>query len=317
MAAFHIPTAEEVAAAQYAPMPLLSAAPPPPSPPPLPPAPPARRPTAGTATIVVRPRAPPSRTPPPPPQPRTVRPAPAPGVVVHPRQRGNPLLARLRGVAWAFAAGDAAARQTADYCVGARTGVLFLSLQFHLLDPAYVVARLLAMRTCYTLRILLVLCDIPEEQGGSGGGCSGGCSGDVSSNDHGTGPCTTGATAALEELNVLCVQQDTTLVLAWSNDEAAQYVAALKLLEHRSAAAIREHMPGEEDTLARVVDCLTQIRSVNRTDALALMKHFGVCCPGTPLAHFSFSLSLSSSFTPKLTHTLVVGQQKKKQTNRH
>ena len=313
MAAFHIPTAEEVAAAQYAPMPLLSAAPPPPSPPPLPPAPPARRPTAGTATIVVRPRAPPSRTPPPPPQPRTVRPAPAPGVVVHPRQRGNPLLARLRGVAWAFAAGDAAARQTADYCVGARTGVLFLSLQFHLLDPAYVVARLLAMRTCYTLRILLVLCDIPEEQGGSGGGggscsgCSGGCSGDVSSNDHGTGPCTTGARAALEELNVLCVQQDTTLVLAWSNDEAAQYVAALKLLEHRSAAAIREHMPGEEDTLARVVDCLTQIRSVNRTDALALMKHFGVCCPGTPLVHFHFI------FIHTKTHTHSCCGQ----TNRH
>ena len=42
--------------------------------------------------------------------------------------------------------------------------------------------------------------------------------------------------SALEELNVLCVQQDTTLVLAWSNDEAAQYVAALKLLERRSAA---------------------------------------------------------------------------------
>ena len=103
----------------------------------------------------------------------------------------------------------------------------------------------------------------------------------------------TAATAALEELNVLCVQQDTTLVLAWSNDEAAQYVAALKLLERHSAAAIREHVPGEGDTLARVVDCLTQIRSVNRTDALALMRHFGVCASPIPPHHRHTRFTLS------------------------
>ena len=294
MAAFHIPTAEEVAAVQYAPMPLLSATPPPPPPlppPPAPaPAPPVRRP--GPATIVVRPRptipptTAPRHTPAPPHRPalppaQQTRPR-APLVVVHPRQRGNPLLARLRGVAWEFAAGDAAARQTADYCVSERTGVLFLSLQFHLLDPAYVVARLLAMRTCYTLRVLLVLCDVPTGDDTTS---------TRSISSSGSGGCTTGAGAALEELNVLCVQQDTTLLLAWSNDEAAQYVAALKLLERRSAAAIREPMPGAEDTLARVVDCLTQIRSVNRTDALALMKHFGVC-------NLSLSLSLSLTRVP-------------------
>lgn len=281
MAVFHIPTAEEVAAVQYAPMPLLT-----PTPQPPPPQPPTvHRP--GPATIVVRPRivapAAPAR-PTPAPRRRTTTPATrgtrpgAPLVVVHPRQRGNPLLARLRGVAWEFATGDAAARQTADYCVSERTGVLFLSLQFHLLDPAYIVARLLAMRTCYTLRVLLVLCDVSEDDGAATTSSSGSRSGSRGrSRGSSSGGCTVGAGAALEELNVLSVQQDTTLVLAWSNDEAAQYVAALKLLERRSAAAIREHVPSEEDMLARVVDCLTQIRSVNRTDALALMKHFGVC----------------------------------------
>ena len=290
MSVFRIPTADEVQAAQYAPLPRLqrpaaSTSPQPQPPPDLLPTPPATA-TATTApakatgtaappkpAIIVAKRAAPKcisvvTRPVPHPSSSSVAAAPTPaaaqaapggdgggakavGVVVHPRQRGNPLLDKLRGVPWAFASEQVAAKQVSDYHVSDKTGVLFLSLKFHLLDPAYISGRLLKMRGCYSLRVLLALCDVADG--------------------------TSSASAALQELNVLSVLNSTTLVLAWSNDEAAQYIASLKQLERRSADAIREPMAAEEDTLARVVDCLTQIRSVNKTDAVALMKHFGVC----------------------------------------
>lgn len=292
MSAFRIPTAEEVQSAQYAPLPRLQrpASTPSVSPPPTdcPPAakavaaaaaaaPAASAPAAAKPAIIVTKRAaapkcvsvvsrPPAQSPS---TAASAAPAAAAaasedvararGVVVHPRQRGNPLLDKLRAVPWAFASEQVAAKQVSDYHVSDKTGVLFLSLKFHLLDPAYIVGRLLKMRGCYTLRVLLALCDVADG--------------------------TSSASAALQELNVLCVQYTTTLVLAWSNDEAAQYIASLKQLERRSADAIREPMADEQDTLARVVDCLTQIRSVNKTDAVALMKHFGVCGQDQQAAH--------------------------------
>ncbi|KAG5639406.1 hypothetical protein H0H81_002938 [Sphagnurus paluster] len=69
-------------------------------------------------------------------------------------KRGNTLLDCIRNVGKEF--GDI----IADYQVGRTTGVLFLSLKYHRLHPEYIHIRIEKLGQSYTLRILLVLCDI-------------------------------------------------------------------------------------------------------------------------------------------------------------
>ena len=63
----------------------------------------------------------------------------------------------------------------------------------------------------------------------------------------------------LVELNKLCVDTDMTLVLAWSELEAARYLETFKVYEHKGAVSIKERV--DADHLARLNDCLTSIRS--------------------------------------------------------
>ncbi|KAG6911112.1 hypothetical protein DXG01_003852 [Tephrocybe rancida] len=70
------------------------------------------------------------------------------------KQRGNTVLDNIKNVGKEF--GDI----VADYQVGRTTGVLFLSLKYHRLHPEYIHIRIEKLGHSYTLRILLVLCDI-------------------------------------------------------------------------------------------------------------------------------------------------------------
>lgn len=65
-----------------------------------------------------------------------------------------------------------------------------------------------------------------------------------------------------------------TLLVVWSNAEAARYVETLKLYEKTSADAIMERP--NTDFLGQVTDALTAIRSVNKTDVSTLVASFGV-----------------------------------------
>lgn len=61
-------------------------------------------------------------------------------------------------------------------------------------------------------------------------------------------------------------------MLAWSLDEAGRYIELFKAYENKSADAIKERLTDAVED--RVSAAVTSIRSVNKTDALTLMRNF-------------------------------------------
>ena len=62
-------------------------------------------------------------------------------------------------------------------------------------------------------------------------------------------------------------------MLTWSLSECARYIETYKIYEKKNAATIQEKL--ETDFIPRLQDCLTAIRSVNRTDASTLYRNYG------------------------------------------
>ncbi|MBN3320026.1 ERCC1 protein, partial [Atractosteus spatula] len=157
-------------------------------------------------------------------------------IVVSPRQRGNPVLKFVRNVPWEF--GDV----VPDYVLGQTSCALFLSLRYHNLNPNYIHDRLKQLGQSYTLRVLLVQVDVKDPH-------------------H-----------ALKDLARICILADCTLILAWSPEEAGRYLETYKSYEKKPADLLKEHV--EQDFLSKVTDCLTTVKSVNRTDVLTLLSTF-------------------------------------------
>ncbi|SPO31743.1 related to dna excision repair protein ercc-1 [Ustilago trichophora] len=158
-------------------------------------------------------------------------------ILVNPCQRGNPLLPHIRSIGWEYA------DIIPDYQVGLSSCILFLSLRYHRLHPEYVHTRISKLSNMFTLRILLVLCDV---------------------NDH---------QSALKELTKLCIINNLSLILCWSAEEAGRYVETYKSFEHKPPDLIKERIG--EDYLSQVTNVLTQVRGVNRTDVVTLLSRFG------------------------------------------
>ncbi|KAM6978467.1 DNA excision repair protein ERCC-1 [Tautogolabrus adspersus] len=176
-------------------------------------------------------------------------------IIVSPRQRGNPILKFVRSVPWEF--GDV----VPDYVLGLTTCALFLSLRYHNLNPNYVHDRLKQLGQTFTLRVLLVQVDVKDPH-------------------H-----------ALKELARICIMADCTLILAWSPEEAGRYLETYKSYEKKPADVLKEQV--EKDYLSKVTDCLTTVKSINKTDAITLLSTFSsvegiisaskedlVLCPG-------------------------------------
>ncbi|KAI8065781.1 restriction endonuclease type II-like protein [Gongronella butleri] len=161
-------------------------------------------------------------------------------ILVNPTQEKNPVLHCVRNVPYEF---DGSLK--ADYVVGATTGVLYLSLRYHRLYPNYIYGRMAALKSMYVLRVLMVLVD---------------------TDDH---------YAALRELNLAAISHQFTLMLSWSHDETARYLETYKAFEHKPDDLIREKPTDDTDYYATMSDTLTNINSVNKTDALTLMSTFG------------------------------------------
>ncbi|XP_054039886.1 DNA excision repair protein ERCC-1 isoform X3 [Rissa tridactyla] len=157
------------------------------------------------------------------------------GIVASPRQRGNPVLKFVRNVPWEF--GDV----VPDYVLGQSTCALFLSLRYHHLHPGYIHDRLRQLGRSYGLQLLLVQVDDPHQ--------------------------------ALKELAKVCILADCTLLLAWSPEEAGRYLETYKAYEQKPPDLLKERV--EQDFLSRMTDCLTSVKSVNKTDALSLLTTFG------------------------------------------
>ncbi|KAI1899082.1 hypothetical protein AGOR_G00057820 [Albula goreensis] len=157
-------------------------------------------------------------------------------IIVSPRQRGNPILKFVRTVPWEFG------EVLPDYVLGQTTCALFLSLRYHNLNPNYIHDRLKQLGQSFMLRVLLVQVDVKDPH-------------------H-----------ALKELARICIMADCTLILAWSPEEAGRYLETYKAYEKKPADLLKEHV--EKDFLSKVTDCLTTVKSVNKTDAMTLMSTF-------------------------------------------
>ncbi|XP_075698398.1 DNA excision repair protein ERCC-1 isoform X2 [Rhinoderma darwinii] len=181
------------------------------------------------------------------------------GIVVSPRQRGNPLLKHVRNIPWEFG------EIVPDYLLGETCCALFLSLRYHNLNPEYVHTRLRSLGQSYALRVLLVLVDVKDP--------------------HFT----------LKELAKICILSDVTLILSWSPEEAARYLETYKCYEQKPADALKERL--ESDLISRITDCVTTVKSVNKTDSVTLFTTFGTLAD---LAHASREdLSLCPGLGPQ------------------
>ncbi|KAF8322077.1 hypothetical protein DL93DRAFT_2105816 [Clavulina sp. PMI_390] len=159
-------------------------------------------------------------------------------ILVRRNQKSNPILKMLQNVPWEFE------EILSDYEVGRTTGVLFLSLKYHRLHPEYVYGRIQALEKRYSLRILLILCDVGDQH-----------------------------EQPIRELTKTCLINEFTIIVAWSFEECALYLQTYKAYENRPADSIKERVNKDYGGVLR--SALTSVKGVNKTDVTTLRTHFG------------------------------------------
>ena len=160
-------------------------------------------------------------------------------MAVSPCQKGNPVLAHIKNVTWAYAPG-----LSVDFAPFAGAAVLWLSLRYHALNPAYLLKRMKEVRADAGARIkvVLVLTDVVEVE------------------------------RLLLDVGRLAILAGWTLVCAASLPEGARYLETYKAYEHKPATAIRERVGG--GYLDQAAALLTTVRAVNETDVRTLLSRF-------------------------------------------
>jgi DNA excision repair protein ERCC-1 len=153
------------------------------------------------------------------------------------KQRGNGVLDYIRNVPIAYA------RMVPDYVLSTTRCALFLSLKYHSLYPDYIHRRVAELKTDFTFRLLLVLVDIADN-----------------------------ATLVLF-LNTFAVKHQLTLVLAWSEEEAARYLETYKALDGKDATSIQKRE--SQHFAEQVAHVLTAVKNVNQSDAGQLVTQLG------------------------------------------
>ena len=164
-------------------------------------------------------------------------------------QAGNPLLEHLT-----FYQTNSKIKDV-DYVINSKCVALFLSLRYHKLHPEYIYNKLKKVSYNHedTLRVLLVYVDIDDFQD------------------------------TVRELNKLCLFNKLTLILAWTNEQCANYLQNLKYVEKEaSKRIIQGSRTKDEDVLAndgkyleRVVNTVSSVKSVSQSDAKSLLVAFG------------------------------------------
>ena len=104
-----------------------------------------------------------------------------------------------------------------------------------------------------------------------------------------------------------------TLMLAWSTEEAASILETYKLFEHKPPDMIMERSGCEPHE--KIIEALTSVKSVNRTDAVTLLgtfKTLGAIIRATP-----DDLALCPGFGPNKAKKLhkVFSEQFRRNTN--
>ncbi|CAD7089906.1 unnamed protein product [Hermetia illucens] len=158
-------------------------------------------------------------------------------ILVNPKQRGNPILKSIHNAPIEFR------EIVPDYIVGRTTCILYLSLKYHNLNPDYICQRLKNLGKQFELRVLLVQVDMPEPYD------------------------------ALKNLTRVSLLADLTLMLAWNAEEAGKIIETYKLFEKRPPDLIMERV--DSNPHQKLVSALTNIKPVNKTDAVTLLQNFG------------------------------------------
>ncbi|KAL3758314.1 hypothetical protein ACHAWU_004279 [Discostella pseudostelligera] len=154
------------------------------------------------------------------------------------RQRGNPIIEHIRNVPYKFS------ELVPDYIMAATRCALFLSLRYHNLHPTYIHRRIAELKTDFEYRMLLCLVDVEDNA------------------------------SPILFLNDLCVQNNFTLILAWSEEEAARYLETVRAFDGKDPTpVIGKHEP--KTHIEKVIRALGSIPSVNKSDASQLLTQFG------------------------------------------
>ncbi|KAL5503803.1 RAD10 [Sanghuangporus vaninii] len=170
-------------------------------------------------------------------KPPVVQPGSGNAILINPCQRLNPLLECIRNMNKEF--GDI----VPDFQLGRTTCALFLSLKYHRLHPEYIHQRIQKLGQLYTLRLLLLMCDVSEHQ------------------------------EPIRELTKICLVNNITIIVCWSNEEAGMYLSTYKAFEHKPPDLIKERVDKEYNAMLRAA--LTSINKVNKTDVETLRTTFG------------------------------------------
>lgn len=152
------------------------------------------------------------------------------------KQRGNGILKYIRNVPFAYS------KMLPDYIMSSHRCALFLSMKYHNLYPTYIHRRIAELKTDFKLRILLVLVDVEDNAN------------------------------VLLALNRLAVVHNFTLLLAWSEEEAARYLETFKAFDGKDASSIQKRE--QNNFVDQVADFLTTAKSVNKTDSAQLLSQF-------------------------------------------
>ncbi|KAJ1567309.1 Excision repair cross-complementation group 1, partial [Cladochytrium tenue] len=115
--------------------------------------------------------------------------------------------------------------------------------QYHRLKPEYIYERMKGLQHLYLLRVILVIVDIDDYQ------------------------------PTIRELTKATIVAGFTLFMSWSAEEGGKYLETFKAFEHKPPDLIQEKVDG--DYMSKLVDCLTQVKSVTKTDVMALSSTFG------------------------------------------
>lgn len=156
------------------------------------------------------------------------------------RQRGNPILAHIRNVPHGYST------MVPDYIFAPVRCGLFLSLRYHNLHPNYIHRRIAELKSDFEYRLLLCYVDLDDN------------------------------TSPLLFLNDLCCQNNLSLILAWSEEEAARYLETVTAFDgkEKEATLIRgeKHFTDLQD---QVHHALKAARNLQKKDAGHLMNQFG------------------------------------------
>uniref|UniRef100_A0A7R9WTG4 ERCC1-like central domain-containing protein n=1 Tax=Craspedostauros australis TaxID=1486917 RepID=A0A7R9WTG4_9STRA len=152
------------------------------------------------------------------------------------KQRGNGVLQHIRNVPYAFT------KMVPDFIMSTTQCALFLSVKYHQLYPNYIHRRLGELKSDFMLRILLVLVDVEDNVN------------------------------ALRFLNKLAVTHNLTLMLSWTEAEAARYLETYKALDGTDATSIQRRE--QNNFVDQVSEFLTASNPCNKTDSGQLLSHF-------------------------------------------